>query len=147
MRAFVSLPLLLMLSLPPLALRADETDPEPPGSDAGELRKLKGTWTVSRAIIGGKEAKPPLRITYTFEGSKVTVNSGRLTTMKVKIDTKKKPFTIELTPDGSNAPRPGIYKIEKGELFLALGSATRGKAPTTFDGQTGSVMVLTQDKK
>jgi uncharacterized protein (TIGR03067 family) len=139
--------LVLTLALAPLASRGED-DPEPPGGSA-ELRKLKGTWTVSRRIIGGKESKPPRQITYTFEGDKLTLDSGlgKKQTSKVKIDTKKRPFAIELTLEGTNTVRVGIYKIEKGELFLALVSAKAPKPPTTFDGTTGSVMVLTQDKK
>ena len=65
-------------------------------------------------------------------------------TFTVKIDTKKAPHTIELTSATGKRDLVGIYKIEGGELYLALG---RGKnAPKDFKGEAGEVHVMTRQK-
>lgn len=142
------LPLLLVLPLTlPLAAAGTDDDPEPPITSASELRKLRGTWTVTHGINNCKEVKPARLTTYTFEGNTVTIKGGpRPYEKKVKIDTRKRPFTIEVSLEGS--PKVGgIYKVENGKLFLALKSAKAEKPPTTFDGNTGRVLVMTRGEK
>jgi uncharacterized protein (TIGR03067 family) len=103
--------------------RADGPDPEPP-SDG--LTALKGTWKLDRMILK-EEVKPlPAEVTFTFAGDKLTrvrpAARGKAKgpeKLRVKIDTKKKPATIELIPEGGERGTVGIYKIEKDELFLA----------------------------
>ena len=65
--AFVAL-----CALAALAGRAEGPDPEPPAGAKAELAKLKGTWTVTRRSLGGREAKAPAGLVYTFKGDKVT---------------------------------------------------------------------------
>jgi uncharacterized protein (TIGR03067 family) len=143
MRAFALLPLLVAVALASPTSRADNTDPEPPGSSSSELRKLKGAWTMARLVFKGREIKPGGVMTYTFDGDKLTIDqNGNKRTLKVKLDTKKKPFTIEMTDENTKRVQSGIYKIDKGELFI-----TATKAVTTFDGDTGPVMVLSAEKK
>lgn len=68
----------------------------------------------------------------------------RTVTYKVKVDTKKAPHTIELTPASGKRSSVGIYKVEGGELYLALG---RGKkAPKEFKGEDGTVYVMRREK-
>lgn len=142
------LPLFFVLALPVLA-GDDKDDPEPPGSSAGILRKLKGSWTVSHAIFKGKDVKPPKNMTYLFDGDKMTIDTGlgKGQAKKVKIDARKRPFAITLTMEGSDRAQEGIFKFEKGQLYLALSSPKSAKAPTTFDGESGPVLVLTPVKK
>src|SRR5262245_65809988 len=99
---------LALCALAALAGRAD--DPEPPGGMTAELKKLKGTWTVTRALFGKRELKAPPGMTYTFDGEKLTrslppfgkVGKGdRTVKYKVKLTTKKKPYTIEMIPEGA----------------------------------------------
>lgn len=143
----------LFVALAPAA-RAD--DPEPPGGSGKALKDLKGTWTVTRAIFGGREGKVPAGMTYAFDGDKLTRSipfgkgNGDLVST-VKIDAKKKPYRITLTPQNEGvAQRFGsqtaLFKIEKGELFLATSRAS-GKVPADFKGDDVAVMVMTRDKK
>src|SRR5262245_27676917 len=150
--------LLALCALAALAGRADEADP--PDAKA-ELKKLQGTWRVPRQVRGGRELKsklpPPL--TYTFDGDKlVTTNTfftrDRLVekqAYKVKIDTKKEPHTIDLVPDGKGFGMAGIYKIEKGELYLARGRPVFGKGapamPKDFKGEGVLVNVMKRQKE
>src|SRR5262245_45311332 len=121
--------LLALGGLAALAGRADDPDPEPPGGATAELKKLKGSWTVTKGVLNKRELKAPPGLTYTFEGNKLTrtapfgkgkgIGKGdNKQTYKVKIDTKKKPYKIELTPDGGGKALSGIFKIEKDELYL-----------------------------
>lgn len=141
----------LLLGLATLAGRADCPDPEPPGGGA-ELKKLKGSWTVTRAQIGKRDVKVASGMTYTFAGDKLTrtLNTGKVKkprtfTFKIKLDTKKKPYKIEMIPEGAKTGTVGLFKIEKGELYLAMGRTKDGKPPTDFESAT--VMVLERVKE
>jgi uncharacterized protein (TIGR03067 family) len=145
--------LLALCALAAAAGRANKADPEPLAGAKAELKKLQGTWTVTKAIPGKR--KPPFEVTYTFDGDKlrrVAYPPGpkdrggkgmqRLPTYKVKIDTKMKPHGIELTRAGRKSGGvvlAGVYKIEKGELLLALGEGKN--APKDFKGVGEGVLV------
>jgi uncharacterized protein (TIGR03067 family) len=137
--------LLALCALAALAGRADDPDPEPPATAKAELAKLKGTWTVTKSLAGKRELKMPPGLTYTFDGDKLTRETasgkakGSKQTYKVKIDTKRRPHTIELVPESGKRGPVGIYKIEKGELSLAWGGR---KAPADLSGQGAPVLVL-----
>jgi uncharacterized protein (TIGR03067 family) len=149
---------LALCALAALAGRADEADPEPDTTKA-ELKKLQGTWTVTKVWIKGKEREPSLKMTWAFDGDKLTwavrpakakgpgtVGYKGTVTYKVKVDTKKKPYTIEMTPEkgkDKGKGQPGLFKFEKGELYLALG---RGEAPKDFKGDDAPVYVMTREK-
>jgi uncharacterized protein (TIGR03067 family) len=143
-----------------LAPQARPADPEPPGSSAKVQRELKGTWTVTKGIFGGRESKAPPGLTYAFDGDKLVRDApfgkGNKMTYKVKIDASKKPYKITMTPEGGGRTISGIIKIEKGELYLATGRVPFGKdkvkdkdpkPPTDFKGDGVSVMVMTKEKK
>jgi uncharacterized protein (TIGR03067 family) len=140
---------LVMCAVAALAGRAD--DPEPATTKA-ELKKLKGTWTVTKAVWGKREAKAPPGMTYAFDGDKLTrttplgKGAGKQT-FKVKIDTKKKPYKITMTPEDKDKGQSGIFKVEKGELFLATGRGKGGKAPADFKGDDVMVLVMKKEEK
>jgi len=152
--------LLALGGLAALAGRAADPDPEPPGGANAELKKLKGTWTVTKGVFNKRELKAPPGLTYTFEGNKLTRTApfgkgkgnvkgkgGAQQTYKVKIDTKKKPYKIEMTPDNGGKTQVGIFKIEKDELFLVTGRGKDAKAPTDFTGADAMMMVMKKEKK
>src|SRR5262249_8389863 len=94
--------LLALCALAALAGRADEADPEPPSAKA-ELKKLQGSWTVTKWLAKGDELKVRPGMTYTFDGDRLTRPgpiTGRRQTFKVKLDTGKRPHSIKLTPEG-----------------------------------------------
>ena len=128
--------------------RAD--DPEPPAG-AAELAKLKGTWAVFRATGNKRELKAPPGLTYSFDGDRLShtaplAKGGSHTRKyKVTIDAKKKPHRIEMVLEGQAKALVGLYKIEKGELYLALGKG--GKAPADFSGDDGVVFVMKKEAK
>src|SRR5262245_38253439 len=61
---------LSLWALSALAGRADEA--EPPADAKAELKKLQGTWTVTKAMMGKREFKAPPGLTYTFDGDRLT---------------------------------------------------------------------------
>jgi len=125
----------------------EDVDPEP---QTGGLSQLRGKWVVSRMIFSGKDGKTSAG-SYTFEGNKVTVQSGKLTyTATVKIDTRKKPATLELIRDELKSTRTMPFKVENGELFLAIPAFKGGDGnpkAEDFSGESRPVMVLTREKK
>ena len=151
---------LALCALAALAGRAD--DPEPPDDKKAELKKLKGTWAITRVVMEGKEWKQRSDTTYAFDGNKLVATTTAFAegkgkfesteSFKVKIDTKKKPHTIDLVPDGKYPGLMGIYKIEKGELYIAkgwregIGKAAKVVRPKDFKGDGVGVYVLTREK-
>jgi uncharacterized protein (TIGR03067 family) len=129
--------------------RGDDTDPEPPGSGAAALRKLKGKWNSVRLLIKGAE-KEYTTESYTFDGDKVTYNTGKTTRkMTVKLD-KNRPDTFELTPEDNKAALKTMrnsFKIEKGELYLMPNRSTDAKVKPDFSGKSGPVLILKPEKK
>jgi len=129
----------------------DDDDPEPGGGSSQAQRALKGTWTVTKAVFLGRETKAPPGMTYAFERDKLVrttpFGKGGNQNYEVKIDARKKPYRITMTPEGGGKAQSGIFKIEKGELFLATGVGKDGKAAEDFSGTNGGVMVMTKDKK
>lgn len=60
---------------------------------------------------------------------------------KIKTDTKAKPATIDISPsEGADTNRTffGIWKFEKGELWLAF--RERGDRPAEFKGDDGVIL-------
>src|SRR5262245_39879830 len=115
--------LLALCALAGAAGRADGPDPEPPADAKAELKKLQGTWTVTKMLAKGDELMARAGTTYTFDGDRltraapVTGRGERKQTFKVKVDTRKRPHKIVLIPEGAKTRPVAIYKIEKGELY------------------------------
>src|SRR5262245_1654886 len=102
---------LVMCAVAALAGRADGPEPD---TTKAELKKLQGTWKVTKRIVGKAETKA--LCTFTFDGDKLTRTmpnprgEGDIkVAYKVKADTKKTPHTIELIEDRKRPP-VGIVK-------------------------------------
>jgi uncharacterized protein (TIGR03067 family) len=140
-RAFV---MVLALSAVAAAARAEDVDPEPPGNGRAELRKLRGKWTVTRLRWRGPEKKSSLTPTYSFDGDKMTLGNGRVPDVaKVKIDVKKKPFTLQITGEDVRTTVRWAFKFDSGTLLVVANPAAR----EDFSGNNGPVMVLERQKK
>ena len=143
-----------LCALVTLAARgADEA--EPPAGAKAELAKLKGTWVVTRRVLGGREAKAPAGLVYTFDGGgKVTRRfaapagkAGGRQVLTVTLDTRGKPHRMTLSSGGARKDTVYIYKVEKGELHLATGRGKGAKAPADFKGDDVLLMVLKKEEK
>jgi uncharacterized protein (TIGR03067 family) len=122
--------------------RAADPDPEPPGEG---LTALKGTWAVTRIVVKGRERKAREGMYFVFDGDKLTrtmftKDGTKNPAFKVKVDTRTKPHKITMVSDAGAREQKWIFKIEKGELFLAYTRA--GDFPTDFKDRDAMLMVL-----
>jgi len=132
----------LLLLAPALCRGGDDPEPRDRGGE------IQGTWVVSKVIGKGPGGAPPAGLALVFQKGKLSIKEGEQVTKAhaFTADTKKKPAHLDIT-DGYNGKKiEGIYKIEKGELYLCIGEQT-GKRPTAFDGKDEPVIVLKRQKK
>jgi uncharacterized protein (TIGR03067 family) len=137
---------IMVLALSALAAtaRAEDVDPEPPGSGRAELRKLRGKWTVTRLRWRGPEKKSSLTPSYSFDGDKMTQGGGRSPDVaKVKVDVKKKPFTLQITGEDARTTVRWAFKFDNGTLLVVANPG----AQEDFSGNNGPVMVLERQKE
>jgi uncharacterized protein (TIGR03067 family) len=141
MRKTSVLVLLFALFAPPA--RADEVDPEPPRS-----KSILGKWEFER-VLSELPEMPRRGLVLTFEKDKLSVSrmGQRVDTVyTIKVDPRKEPAHLDIDDAERKKKIEGIYKIEKGELYLCIGERT-GKRPTTFDGKDEVVIVLKKQAK
>jgi len=121
-----------------------DDDPEPPGKG----KELLGNWVVVKVVGKGPGGPVPNDLMLTFEKDKMVVNVGDRDklTHKYVIDAKKKPPHIDFTDGNSGKKIEGIYKIDKGELYLCIGEATN-RRPANFDGKEEPVIVMKRQQK
>jgi uncharacterized protein (TIGR03067 family) len=115
-----------------------------------DAKKLDGTWTVTSIEHGGEKvpADDVKDSTVTFAGDNVTYHDGKSGKDKkgtVKIDTSKKPWTIDITPSEGQAMK-GIYTLDGDTLKIALSEDARPTAFTSEKGSKAGVMTLTRKK-
>jgi uncharacterized protein (TIGR03067 family) len=119
-----------------------------PGKDAPkkDAPTLVGEWVPTEALQGGKPDLPPAgtSIAFTADG-KVLMKGGNAAKPEegtYKIDAKKNPAEIDLTPpEKEKGPTIlGIYKFEKDKLIICLTMA--GERPKEFASPAGSQLML-----
>lgn len=114
-------------------------------ADEKVLKELEGTYKVVAMTKDGKDAPDEFRDTVTVKiaGDEMTFTiKDKAYPAKVKVDPKKKPAEIDISPtDGPEKGKtfPGIYKTEKGELVMAF--VEKGDRPTEFKGD-GVVLLV-----
>ena len=136
----------LLMAVPALvALAADD---KPVGPD--------GVYKVTALTKGGKKA-PDEELkaleSLTIKGDKMTMKIAGVGThtASIKVDAKAKPATIDLIPDDGpdkGETKPGIWKLEKDVLTIALAEGKDAKRPADFNGKGKDdiVIVLTKDE-
>jgi uncharacterized protein (TIGR03067 family) len=114
-----------------------------PASDAQDLAKMQGDWMVVSITRDGMkltndEAQTLFR---TVTGDKYTVFNFNKPVSKgtFKIDSTKKPKTIDSTPSGrAKAPTIlGIYEFD-GDTLKVCNAAPGEPRPTSFEAKEGS---------
>lgn len=121
-----------------LLVGADEKDP------------LVGTWTVVSVTHGGQDDPKAKDSTATFKDGKVSIKEkeGEGHGGAYKVDTSKKPATIDIVPDDGpqkGKTMKGIFAIEKGELKICF--AMGDTRPTALSSKAGEETVLIVFKK
>ena len=119
-------------------------------ADAPE--KLDGTY---KAVAVTREGKPEADDLVKSVSLKISAEvltfsiKDKTFPAKIKLDSKAKPATIDISPsEGADSGRTflGIWKFENGELLLAF--RERGDRPTEFKGEDGAILFrLNRDEK
>jgi uncharacterized protein (TIGR03067 family) len=139
-----------------LLLHADAQE-EKKGKDKG-LDALKGTWTAKTLERGGQAVPDDdlkeLQMQLIFDGDKYTERiRGKVNEEgTIKIDTSKKPHTIDLmirTGNDAGKLQVCIYEIKGDTLKMCLALPGDKERPTEFtspDGQTRANVVFQRAK-
>lgn len=140
-----------VLLLVGVAAVADDTDPEPVSPPEAELKKLQGTWELTKVVLGGTDqTKEKKGATLVFQKNRLTLNDGpnKAEQLTVTLDPKQKPPHIDLSPANDNRPVKGIYKLQKDELTIAFTEAGQER-PKDFDakGVRGLLVMKRQKPK
>jgi uncharacterized protein (TIGR03067 family) len=124
-----------------------------------DLDQLKGTWTAVSLESGGKkqpeEQLKELNMQLVFAGDKYAERiRGEVNEEgTIKIDTSKKPATIDLnirTGDDKGKLQLGIFEVKGDTLRLCLAVPDGKERPTTFaspEGKTDANVVFKRAKE
>jgi uncharacterized protein (TIGR03067 family) len=149
---------LAMLTVGLLPLCAPSADDKPMER---ELTAIKGTWSVVRASVGGRD-RPKSELdglTWTFkDGGKATFSfktEGKEAEHTYSIDPSRTPKEIDLPLVGTEAglkgfKKFGIYKLEKEKLTLCMTGdpkATKADRPKDFEDRAGFLLEMEQTAK
>jgi uncharacterized protein (TIGR03067 family) len=138
MTRFAAVFALLAVSLAGLS-RADEKDPK-------DAKELEGTYKITSAERDGKltEKANIDAVTITIKGDEFVLTSGsdEKKVAKIKVTPDAKLSIIDFTPQGGELKGktvPGIYKLEKGELIVAMNE--QGERPKEFKSDNGVILL------
>ncbi len=118
---------------------------------AGKAQKLQGSWQAVEIEANGEKSpeEQAKELKIVFKGDEVwTVKpEGESPKNKFKLDSAKKPRTIDVTPlDGPNKGKlmAGIYELKKGRLTLCVNifSEDTAKRPAEFKTKEKDGFVL-----
>jgi uncharacterized protein (TIGR03067 family) len=128
-------PLVLVLAVPTLLAFAPA--PKPKDDPKDDLKKLQGTWKLSKLELGGKESVSKALVDmkaviekdqWAFERA-----GGRLSPMTLVLDPKTKPksfkFKRKLASGEERVTSEGIYTLEKDKLTISYGPAGSKAGP------------------
>jgi uncharacterized protein (TIGR03067 family) len=133
------------------AVNAADDNPEPP---VGGLKQLQGEWPMQSLGSTKPAAELAKQFQVSIKGDRWTLTSGKkgkLTTWHIKVDTSKKPMTIDVfVKDGDKQTIVwrGIYKLE-GDLLTVCRTTGDSGRPTSFEpkGSKGMLIVWNRAKK
>jgi uncharacterized protein (TIGR03067 family) len=123
--------------------------------EKGDVKKLEGTWKATAMEFEGTKAPEQAfkDATLTFKGDMVTHHQGAKDEKGTfKVDTSKKPWTIDVTPtegEDKGKTMKGLISIEGDTLKIAF-SMDQQTRPTAISSDKGSktmVMTFPRDKK
>jgi uncharacterized protein (TIGR03067 family) len=124
-------------------VRADEKEKD----KDKDAKELEGSYKILSAERDGKLAEKALTdlMTVTFKGDEFVLTSGDdKKVAKFKATPDAKLATIDFSPlsgEDKGKTIPGIYKLEKGELLIAMNEKEKAERPKEFKSDSG-VMLL-----
>jgi uncharacterized protein (TIGR03067 family) len=109
--------------------------------------KLKGTWVVQSMESGPISIKPKKKLTYVFDGDKLTIKEeGKADDKRTcKIDASKKPKEMDLV-DSKKETLKTVYELSGDTLKIAY-PAVLGTRPPAVDPKESTVYNLKREKK
>jgi uncharacterized protein (TIGR03067 family) len=120
----------------------------PAVADDATKDRIEGTWVVVSCLKNGKAQDDIKGDKVTFKDSTVTVQSKKKEEKAAyKVDTSKKPSTIDITPEGGKGTVLAIYKIEGDVLKLCFVEKEGAGRPTEFAAKEGTDAMLIELKR
>jgi uncharacterized protein (TIGR03067 family) len=122
-----------------------------PGDKDGPRKEppsVVGEWDGEKAVRGGMERPMPeggVKVTFTADG-KLIFKEGTKDAAEgtYKVDAKKNPAEIDLTPPKEEGTLVGIYKLDGDTLTICLSDKNSTDRPTKFESPDGTnVMLIT----
>ncbi len=114
--------------------------------DGKTTDSLTGTWKVVSLVADGEERDQAKGTTMIFKDGKMTRQSPRgEQTSTYKVDTSKKPATIDMTGQtGKQAgqTRKGIFEVKGDELKICMTFLPDADRPKGFASEAGSGIIL-----
>jgi uncharacterized protein (TIGR03067 family) len=115
-----------------------------------EMKKLQGTWKVTRFEVGGKDqtAQGPKEIV--IKGDEL---QGLAPNVKFRIDPTKKPKTLDLIDrDDAKKIFPLIYELKDDELKIVIplvpaGKGETPKRPDSFETKDRPLALITAKRE
>jgi uncharacterized protein (TIGR03067 family) len=143
---------LLLLAVPAATLLAAEPDPEPVSSSPAHLKKMQGNWVVVRIELNGRDDKEKRGVVFMIEKDRMVIKDPkRDETATFKLDARKKPRHIDLSPIGPKGPKgrdmvlKGIYKFAGNELTFVFSDPGKER-PAKFEDKSRLKLVLRRQK-
>lgn len=112
-------------------------------------KALNGNYTVKEVNFDGQPG--PVEVVQAITG--VEIKDGVITVQSAKkddpakfvVDATQTPATIDITPKVGDKPKPGLYKVEKGELTIVF--SDKGVRPIDFSTGEGVRKLVLVKKK
>jgi uncharacterized protein (TIGR03067 family) len=123
--------------------------------DGNDAKRMEGTWAIESIEVDGQKTPDDeiKRFKLTIEGDRysLTMEEAVISKGKMKLDSAKKPKTMDITPtDGDNTGQvmAGIYELDGMKLKVCY-CGPGGERPDKFsaDSGTGRTIVVAVKKK
>ena len=123
-------------------------DKDAPKKDAPSV---VGEWDGEKAVRGGMERPIPdggVKVTFTADG-KMIFKEGNKDAEEgtYKVDAKKNPPEIDLSPPKEDGTLLGIYKLDGDTLTICLSDKNSTDRPTKFESPEGTNLMLVTLKR
>ena len=109
-----------------------------------ELDKFQGTWQVTKASSGGKDApeKEVAKMVITFKDDQAIPKDNPTDVAKIKLDPVKKPAEIDFT-DKDKKVNKGVYRfIDKDTLEICMNLTDEAARPKDFVSPKDSTYII-----
>ena len=125
-----------------------------PGDKAAgkkEAPSVVGEWDGEKAVRGGMERPIPdggVKVTFTADG-KMIFKEGNKDAEEgtYKVDARKNPPEIDLSPPKEDGTLLGIYKLDGDTLTICLADKSSTDRPNKFESPEGTNLMLVTLKR